>query len=317
MAKLKIVLLALLIIAVSQVTYAKPIGPLYVYLVDQNGQERSTYYPGDSVDLVVAPRLPVDVEVTVEVFDPNGVKTTPLSGEVIQGSDVRRYRIFVVEPASPEGYYTVRVTVVDRQTKKPAQDQLHFEVRKSAPLLPAPQPSPQLPGSQPDWTTIAIAGAVAAVAIAAIAMFAMRNRGARGGVTVVGAPPMPVPPSPAPLRTEVKQATAVGTALAYLQLPNGQLIPITSPVQEFGRDQLSPYIPADQAKYISARHFRIMLQGNKWYVEDLGSTNGTIVDGQQIKGRGPVEIQKGSVISPAGVVMLKFLPAGTEVYKSS
>lgn len=34
--------------------------------------------------------------------------------------------------------------------------------------------------------------------------------------------------------------------------------------------------------YASAQHARIYLQDNQWYVEDLGSTNGTVVGGVRI-----------------------------------
>ena len=35
--------------------------------------------------------------------------------------------------------------------------------------------------------------------------------------------------------------------------------------------------------YVSTRHARIALSGDQWYVEDLGSTNGTYVNGQNIE----------------------------------
>lgn len=125
------------------------------------------------------------------------------------------------------------------------------------------------------------------------------------------APPQPnipaVPTAPAP-----PQQTEVLQALAYLELPNGQRIPITLSSQEFGRNELASYLPPGQVSYLSRRHFRVFQQGGRWFVEDLGSTNGTLVDGRQIKGSGPVEIRDGSTISPAGVVMLRFVSSIAE-----
>lgn len=40
--------------------------------------------------------------------------------------------------------------------------------------------------------------------------------------------------------------------------------------------------------YASAQHARIYLQDNQWYVEDLGSTNGTVVGGVRITAPTPL-----------------------------
>ncbi|MHA6797793.1 FHA domain-containing protein FhaB/FipA [Bounagaea algeriensis] len=43
--------------------------------------------------------------------------------------------------------------------------------------------------------------------------------------------------------------------------------------------------------YASTRHARLSLRGNTWYVEDLGSTNGTYLD--RAKVTGPTEVRLG------------------------
>lgn len=50
----------------------------------------------------------------------------------------------------------------------------------------------------------------------------------------------------------------------------------------------------DGDTYISRKHCRIIRRGDKYYVEDLDSMNGTFVDGQEISGK--VEIHEGSEI---------------------
>ena len=42
--------------------------------------------------------------------------------------------------------------------------------------------------------------------------------------------------------------------------------------------------------YASTRHARITLQGDDWYVEDLGSTNGTYLDRARVTGPTPVPL---------------------------
>ena len=55
-------------------------------------------------------------------------------------------------------------------------------------------------------------------------------------------------------------------------------------------------------------HFRIFFSGGQWYIEDLGSRNGTLVDGVDIRGRGPTPLRDGAVITVANVVSLAFYP---------
>ena len=46
--------------------------------------------------------------------------------------------------------------------------------------------------------------------------------------------------------------------------------------------------------YASTRHARISQSGNEWYVEDLGSTNGTYLDRTKVSG--PTRVTPGSPI---------------------
>ena len=60
-----------------------------------------------------------------------------------------------------------------------------------------------------------------------------------------------------------------------------------------GRDS-SNEIPVNDAE-ISRRHSRLSFKGGKYVVEDLGSTNGTFVNGQRLTG--PHVLKSGEVIS--------------------
>ena len=46
--------------------------------------------------------------------------------------------------------------------------------------------------------------------------------------------------------------------------------------------------------FASSRHARLTNRGGSWYVEDLGSTNGTYLDQQRVQG--PMLVQPGQVI---------------------
>jgi hypothetical protein len=215
-----------------------------------------------------------------------------------------------VTDQSPPGRYTLYIAVKDCRTGGYLGEQpLEFSVGGGATTPPPPPP--------PDNTPLII-GAAVVVAAALVGVALLVRRKQQPQVVSV---PSPSPASGLPQQpTAIKGGgtavlphagaaaggTVVGSPLAYLELPNGMQIPITSTSREFGRQDFVQYLPQDVAQYISSRHFRIMYSGGQWYVEDLGSTNGTLVDGQQIRGKGPVPVKNGSVISPGGVVKLTF-----------
>ncbi|HEY8474733.1 MAG TPA: FHA domain-containing protein [Natronosporangium sp.] len=55
-----------------------------------------------------------------------------------------------------------------------------------------------------------------------------------------------------------------------------------------GRAEDSTLVITDD--YASARHARLVPRGGQWYVEDLGSTNGTYLDRARVTGPTPVPI---------------------------
>jgi predicted component of type VI protein secretion system len=52
----------------------------------------------------------------------------------------------------------------------------------------------------------------------------------------------------------------------------------------------------------SRRHFRVLQEGGAWWVEDLGSTNGTIVNGRKLSGRH--RLSDGDVLSAGNTELL-------------
>lgn len=55
--------------------------------------------------------------------------------------------------------------------------------------------------------------------------------------------------------------------------------------------------------YVSRRHAQILFENGKFYIEDLGSTNGTFVNNKLITGK--VELKDGDVVK-LGLAVLKF-----------
>ena len=78
------------------------------------------------------------------------------------------------------------------------------------------------------------------------------------------------------------------TALAVLEGPlAGRSIPLAGQPILFGRAQDADVVLEDD--YSSGRHARLFPQGSRWFIEDLGSTNGTFVGEAQLTRAQPLE----------------------------
>lgn len=58
-----------------------------------------------------------------------------------------------------------------------------------------------------------------------------------------------------------------------------------------GRDPTCDIVVVDP--YVSRVHAKIFYRDGRWYVEDLGSRNGTYVNGEDIRNKGAVELGEG------------------------
>jgi hypothetical protein len=76
----------------------------------------------------------------------------------------------------------------------------------------------------------------------------------------------------------------------------GTVLPLGA-VNDLGRDVNNSIVVEDP--FASAQHARLTFRGRTWYVEDLGSTNGTFVNGDPVAAPLPLgygdEIQVGQV----------------------
>jgi pSer/pThr/pTyr-binding forkhead associated (FHA) protein len=124
----------------------------------------------------------------------------------------------------------------------------------------------------------------------------------RLGNTVVGlqairrTPPMPAPAPEAP-----------GEPLAVLLIRKGkrkgERIPVKTPVVNIGRGEYNDVALPDAS--ISADHAKLQLKEGIWVLTDLGSTNGSRVDGQPV--RGDIALSPGAELA-LGEVVLQFEP---------
>lgn len=103
------------------------------------------------------------------------------------------------------------------------------------------------------------------------------------------------------LRAAAREPTRELGRLVVVASPSGEppagsafaLDAITS----MGRDVNNSIVLDDE--FVSATHAALTYRGRAWYVEDLGSTNGTFVNGSQVDGLAPIafgdEVQVGQV----------------------
>ena len=82
----------------------------------------------------------------------------------------------------------------------------------------------------------------------------------------------------------------------------GVTFPLEGDQLIIGRDS-SNGVPINDAE-ISRKHSRLSFQGGKYVLEDLGSTNGTFVNGQRLAG--PVVLKPGDVVSLGEQIVLMY-----------
>jgi hypothetical protein len=108
---------------------------------------------------------------------------------------------------------------------------------------------------------------------------------------------------PAPFSgTAVKDSLA----MARLTLPNGQEIRINATSRIIGRSDLARVLDLDDLALISRHHFELESTAEGFFINDTGSSNGTRLNGTEIRGNGPAVLRDGDIIEPGGAVQIKF-----------
>ncbi|GEM_PF-1167697 len=304
-----------------------------------SSEPKASFNVGEEVWLYITSTQPCQPTLTVAVISPRGVQTVPLRNVQIDLRDlVERIYVFSVTSQMESGQWDI-VTVFTTATGTVEAPALTITIGAAAGCVPGEtrcmggalyrcssegtwvqvNPCAIECGCVPSWIYAAIG---AAIAIAAIGGFIAYSRTRKA---LAPTPPPSPPPHPetrvAPPRPTAPE-TKFGTILYRLVLPNGTEIPVTETVKIFGRETFEKWgVHPDVLAYITREerggHFKIYIRGNRWYIEDLNSTNGTLLNGREIKGKGPQELKDGDVISPGGVLNITFkLESSTQVYQT-
>jgi len=89
-------------------------------------------------------------------------------------------------------------------------------------------------------------------------------------------------PAPAAAKQQARQLVVTEGPL------KGRTVPLAASPILLGRAQEATLVLEDD--YASGRHARLFPQGSRWFIEDLGSTNGTYLADQQLTRALPVDL---------------------------
>lgn len=162
---------------------------------------------------------------------------------------------------------------------------------------------------QPPYLLYGLIGLVAIGAIVITALLVRRPRAATAAAaqereTSAGtAAPTAVATSAA---TETPATSPVDAPPAKLVMPDGSEMLLAGNNRSFGRQDFDKFLPADKRSYISRQHVNIWYEEGRYYIEDRSSTNGTRLNGTDIKGDGRHAIEDGDVIELAGKLSITF-----------
>jgi hypothetical protein len=93
---------------------------------------------------------------------------------------------------------------------------------------------------------------------------------------------------------------------AKLVMPDGSEMLLVGSTRTFGRPDFEKLLPGDRASFISRHHINVWYEDGKYFVEDRGSTNGTRINGSEIRGNGRQALVDGDVIELADKLSITF-----------
>lgn len=92
--------------------------------------------------------------------------------------------------------------------------------------------------------------------------------------------------------------------LAKLILPDKRELTINKYERVFGREDFVGSIVVDELLFLGKKHFKLTLMDDGFYIQDLNTKNGTLVNGEEIKGMGKIKLKDGDEIIVAGVLRI-------------
>jgi hypothetical protein len=161
------------------------------------------------------------------------------------------------------------------------------------------------------WLLYALMIGLLAVAAAVIITLLVRKpakayagsgAGTRAGYLASStSPAATLPASGIPMTTPL----AAGPSAKFTS-EGGKEISFNAAGQSLGRNDLHGLAGPGKADLISRQHFSLSYENGDYYIEDHGSTNGTKLNGSDIRGKGKHPLKDGDKIDLAGALTINF-----------
>ena len=153
-------------------------------------------------------------------------------------------------------------------------------------------------------------GLIALLAVAAVIIAALLARKPAKVATSQASTTHAASTSPAEATMPAGTAPAVTSIVeippAKLSMPDGSEILLAGNSRSFGRHDFDKFLPEDSVSYISRQHINIWYENDRYYIEDRSSTNGTRLNGTEIKGTGRHALEDGDTIDLADKLKINF-----------
>lgn len=104
--------------------------------------------------------------------------------------------------------------------------------------------------------------------------------------TMMGAPKVPGPPPTGPVTPVSLTQAPIASLLVRSGTLKGKRLPVRIPVVNIGRGDYNDLVIPEPS--VSASHAKLQRREGIWVIADLGSTNGTFVDGERIADETPL-----------------------------
>ena len=132
--------------------------------------------------------------------------------------------------------------------------------------------------------------------------YAGQGSGTRAGYLASStAPAATLPASGIPMTTPLSAGPS-----AKFTSEGGKEISLNAAGQSLGRSDLHGLAGPGKSDLLSRQHFSLSYENGDYYIEDRGSTNGTRLNGSDVRGKGKQLLKDGDKIDLAGVLTITF-----------
>ncbi len=159
---------------------------------------------------------------------------------------------------------------------------------------------------QPFYLLYGLLALLAIAAIVIVIMMIKRPRAQQPRTPVASTGTVTSTAATSAAATSAASTTVAEVPPAKLVMPDGGEMLLAGNVRTLGRQDFEKLLPEDRASFISRQHINIWYEDGKYYVEDSGSTNGTRLNGTEIRESGKQALVDGDVIELADKLSITF-----------